>query len=199
MFVLASPINHYDFIRISHSTAPWSTVHYNDVIMGAMASQITRFTIVYSTGYSDVDKKNTAVCAGNSPVTGEFPAQMASNTENVSIWWRHYALNLLWHPRDCNLVRDCVGSDQWIFYGFFDIVGKRARKAHWKWSCCAVLPQYFAQAWLFIMRQTYYCPSANKDIVGKRSRRAHLDLIMLCTTSTIFCTSLVIYWFIIVR
>ena len=23
--------------------------------------------------------------------TGEFPAQMASNAENVSIWWRHYA------------------------------------------------------------------------------------------------------------
>ena len=28
--------------------------------------------------------------AGNSPVTGEFPAQMASNEENVSIWWRHH-------------------------------------------------------------------------------------------------------------
>ena len=27
----------------------------------------------------------TGLCAGNSPVTGEFPAQMASNTENVSI------------------------------------------------------------------------------------------------------------------
>ena len=24
-------------------------------------------------------------------VTGEFPAQMASNAENVSIWWRHHA------------------------------------------------------------------------------------------------------------
>ena len=32
-----------------------------------------------------------AICAGNSPVPGEFPAQMASNTENVSIWWRHHA------------------------------------------------------------------------------------------------------------
>ena len=31
----------------------------------------------------------TGLCAGNSPVTGEFPAQMASNAENVSIWWRH--------------------------------------------------------------------------------------------------------------
>ena len=27
---------------------------------------------------------------GNSPVTGEFPVQMDSNAENVSIWWRHH-------------------------------------------------------------------------------------------------------------
>ena len=33
------------------------------------------------------------LCAGNSPVTGEFPAQMASNAENVSIWWRHHITN----------------------------------------------------------------------------------------------------------
>ena len=32
----------------------------------------------------------TGLCAGNSPVTGEFPAQMACNAENVSIWWRHH-------------------------------------------------------------------------------------------------------------
>ena len=31
----------------------------------------------------------TGLCAGNSPGTGEFPAQMASNAENVSIWWHH--------------------------------------------------------------------------------------------------------------
>ena len=32
----------------------------------------------------------TCLCAGNAPVTAEFPAQMASNAENVSIWWRHH-------------------------------------------------------------------------------------------------------------
>ena len=32
----------------------------------------------------------TGICAGNSQVIGEFPAQMASNAENVSIWWRHH-------------------------------------------------------------------------------------------------------------
>ena len=63
--------------------------------MGVMASQITSLTIVYSTVYSGTDKKKsklrvTGLCAGNSPVTGEFPAQMASNAEDVSIWWRHH-------------------------------------------------------------------------------------------------------------
>ena len=35
----------------------------------------------------------TGLCARNSPGTGEFPAQMASNAENVSIWWRHHAFH----------------------------------------------------------------------------------------------------------
>ena len=33
----------------------------------------------------------TGLCAGNSPGTSEFLAQMASNAENVSIWWCHHA------------------------------------------------------------------------------------------------------------
>ena len=37
----------------------------------------------------------TGLCAGNSPGTGEFPAQKASNAENASIWWRHHAGTLL--------------------------------------------------------------------------------------------------------
>ena len=32
----------------------------------------------------------TGLCAGNSPETCEFPTQMASNAENVSIRWRHH-------------------------------------------------------------------------------------------------------------
>ena len=41
-------------------------------------------------------RKNTSklrvsgLCEGNSLMTGEFPAQRASNAENVSIWWRHH-------------------------------------------------------------------------------------------------------------
>ena len=72
-----------------------SILHYNDVIMGMMASKITSLTILYSIVYSRCRSKKTSklrvtgLCEGTSPVTGEFPAQRASNVENVSIWWHH--------------------------------------------------------------------------------------------------------------
>ena len=46
----------------------------------------------------------TGFCEGNSPVTGEFPTQRASNTENVSIWWRHYATNYCKHQDYIGLI-----------------------------------------------------------------------------------------------
>ena len=39
----------------------------------------------------------TGLCAGNSPGTGEFPAQRASNAEKVSISWRNHAHNECFH------------------------------------------------------------------------------------------------------
>ena len=65
--------NNFRFFRLSVSLRN----HYSDVIMAAIASQIV-----------------TGLCAWNTPGTGEFPAQMASNAKNVSIWWRHHTS---WH------------------------------------------------------------------------------------------------------
>ena len=45
----------------------------------------------------------TGLCVGNSPGTGEFPAQMASNAENVSIWWRHHATGYLANAKSAGL------------------------------------------------------------------------------------------------
>ena len=66
--------------------------------MDVMTSQVISLMIVYSTVYSATDHRKhqssvslAFVRSGNSPVTGEFPAQMATYTENVSIWWRHHA------------------------------------------------------------------------------------------------------------
>ena len=64
--------------------------------MSAMASRITSLTIVYSTVYSRHRPKKTSKLRvtgfdeGDSSVIDEFPAQMTSNAENVSIWWRHH-------------------------------------------------------------------------------------------------------------
>ena len=41
----------------------------------------------------------TGLCVGNSPVTGELPAQMASNADIVSIWWRHHVIPCMEHIR----------------------------------------------------------------------------------------------------
>ena len=73
-------------------------LHYNDVIMSALASQITSLDNVYSTVYSRHRSKKTSklrvtgLCAGNSPAIGEFPAQRTSNAKNVSIWWSHHGV-----------------------------------------------------------------------------------------------------------
>ena len=65
--------------------------HYGDIMMGAVVSQITCLTIVYSNVYSDADQRkhqNSASLAfvrGIHRGTGEFPAQMASNVENWTL------------------------------------------------------------------------------------------------------------------
>ena len=63
--------------------------------MGTMASQITSLTIVYPTVIQAQIKENIKAprhwpLCGEVTGTGEFPAQRVSNTENVSIWWRHH-------------------------------------------------------------------------------------------------------------
>ena len=42
----------------------------------------------------------TGLGAGNSPVTGEFPAQIASNAENVSFWWRYQDATMIFLTED---------------------------------------------------------------------------------------------------
>ena len=83
--------NQNDAVLDMHVVHADNLQHYNDVITSVVASQITSLTIVYSTVYSEKTSKLrvTGLCEGNSPVTGEFPTQRASNAENVSIWWRH--------------------------------------------------------------------------------------------------------------
>ena len=43
----------------------------------------------------------TGLCQGNSPVTGGFPSQKASNSGSVSIWWRHVSYSYMYARRTC--------------------------------------------------------------------------------------------------
>ena len=63
--------------------------------MGAIASQITSLTVVYSPFIQTQIKENHKAprhwpLCGEFTGTDDFPAQMASNAESVSIWWRHH-------------------------------------------------------------------------------------------------------------
>ena len=55
----------------------------------------------------------TGLCEGNSPVTGEFPTQRASNVENVSIWWRHHEYVRPWLTDPAQLMVVCNTTTWW--------------------------------------------------------------------------------------
>ena len=75
-------------------------LHYYDVIVGAIASHQSHDCLLHHLFRRRSKKTSklrvTGLCEGNSPETGEFPAQRDSNAENVSIWWRHHEIM----PRD---------------------------------------------------------------------------------------------------
>ena len=69
----------------------------------------------------------TGLCTGNSSVTGEFPAQMASNTENVSISWRHRTkLPIPWlithtHTHTHGDIHIWINRYHWLVINFFSL------------------------------------------------------------------------------
>ena len=102
---------------------------YNDVIISAMASQITNLKMIYSTVCSGVDQRKhqssaslAFVCAGNSPVTGKCFPLMTSSCTHLSVislpwphvlWWvflgqkrtgvtaaLHWAIDMILHKVD---------------------------------------------------------------------------------------------------
>ena len=79
----------------------------------------------------------TGLCEGNSPVTGEFAAQRASNAENVTIWWRHNEymaqharIELLFQDTDISIfvtnIPSARGSNT-----FFSVGSSRAARLQW--------------------------------------------------------------------
>ena len=62
-------------------------------------------------------RRVTGLCARNSPGTGEFPAQRASNAENVSIWWRHHVNGTKYIPHIVTDNREVIiGCDHILLF-----------------------------------------------------------------------------------
>ena len=76
-------------VRVANSTLQWRHNGYDSVSNhqphGCLLSRLFRCRSKKTSKL-----RATGLCEGNSPGTGEFPAQMASNAETVSIWWRHH-------------------------------------------------------------------------------------------------------------
>ena len=94
----------YIYSSQSHN---FKMIHYSDVIMSAMASQITGVSIVYWTVGSGVDQSKHQSSESLVFVRGihRWPKDSPHKgpvTENLPIWWPHYvdtlALALYWEP-----------------------------------------------------------------------------------------------------
>ena len=82
-------------MAINEIWATWWIVksirHYSDIIMGAMASQMTSLTTVYSSVYSGADQRKHQSSASLAFVRRihRWPVNSPhSYAENVSVWWR---------------------------------------------------------------------------------------------------------------
>ena len=105
----------------------------------------------------------TGLCAGNSPVTGKFPPQRASNAENVSIWWRHHAARcpamLLIGPLGTNFSEILIGIQTFSFMKMH----LKMSSAKWRPFVSASMSWYiyFLSAWLNTtyheIRPIYWC------------------------------------------
>ena len=83
-------------INRSREPSKLRETRYNDVIMGAMASQITSLTIVCSTVCQGADERKYQSSVSLAFVRGihrgpwNSPTQRDRNAENVSIWRHHH-------------------------------------------------------------------------------------------------------------
>ena len=86
-----------------------SVLHYGDVIMGAIMSQITSLTIVYSTDYSDADQRKHQSSASLAFVWGIHRGPLLNLTGNLATVLPRCLSNVkamrslwqpIWRPQD---------------------------------------------------------------------------------------------------
>ena len=81
-------------------TKLWGVNHYSDIIMGAMASQITSFRIVYSTVYSGADHTKPQISASLAFV-GEIHQWPVDSPHKGPLNWKIF-------PFDYTIMHSCL-------------------------------------------------------------------------------------------
>ena len=84
----------------------------------------------------------TGLCARNSPVTGKFPSQRASNAKNASISWRHHACAM------CSYSPSQFGSDNGL---------APTSAGWWNWLWISLLTRFTNNHYMNVMTVDFYC------------------------------------------
>ena len=72
-------------------TLQWHNNGHNGVSNHQQLDSLSNY-LLWPTSKKHQGSVLLALWEGNSPVTGEFPTQRASNAEKASIWWRHHKM-----------------------------------------------------------------------------------------------------------
>ena len=133
----------------------------------------------------------SGICGGNSPVTGEFPAQRASYAENVFIWWRHH------DDIDFVISRLCIIVGMLVkWHSFYAIRFRCYEHAHTVDGWCYVDNLITEQDWWSMANYTKRCSYVNpgeEQYMHIRQRHEHAflnDSVLLAEYSdliTVWC------------
>ena len=128
-------------------TLPWrhnelagvSNHQHHDCLLNCLSTRRSKKTSKF---------RVTGLCVGNSLGTGEFPAQRASNAENVSIWWRH-------HDMPAYLCRTFTSTNAGFLIGPF---GKISLKYEFRYNYSAHTKMYLkglCNMWIVLFQPRY--------------------------------------------
>ena len=124
----------WSFIAHTHSLltqSRYAVTHYDDVIMGAMASQITSITIVYSTVYSGADQRKYQSSASlafvqgihlgpvNSPHKWPVTQKMFPFDDVIIFGKKLHTIRSISRP--WNREVGCLGADSLIRFAHFSL------------------------------------------------------------------------------
>ena len=105
----------------------------------------------------------SGLCEGKSPVTGEFPAQRASNVENISIWWRHHVINYISNRTQSANYHECVLNSETLKC-LVPKVPLRVLYSSWFTSMtCFLFPLCLCQHFLQMMQTCFVLDNWNPD------------------------------------